>query len=205
MNAMRGSLGWIEVVCGPMFSGKSEELIRRLRRAEIARQRVQIFKPIIDQRYASDHIVSHSDLRIHSDCVSTAAEVQAKLEPRTEVIGIDEAQFLGEALVELVVRLADMGKRIVIAGLDTDYLGRPFHPMPELLAVADEITKTLAICMQCGNPAKHTQRLIANEDLIVVGAEGMYEARCRRCFEPSLAAVETRKKKEAEVATSVGR
>lgn len=205
MNAMRGSLGWIEVVCGPMFSGKSEELIRRLRRAEIARQRVQIFKPIIDQRYASDHIVSHSDLRIHSDCVSTAAEVQAKLEPRTEVIGIDEAQFLGEALVELVVRLADMGKRIVIAGLDTDYLGRPFHPMPELLAVADEITKTLAICMQCGNPAKHTQRLIANEDLIVVGAEGMYEARCRRCFEPSLAGVEARKKKEAEVPTGVGR
>ena len=205
MNAMRGSLGWIEVVCGPMFSGKSEQLIRRLRRAEIARQRVQIFKPIIDQRYASDHIVSHSDLRIHSDCVSTAAEVQAKLEPRTEVIGIDEAQFLGEALVELVVRLADMGKRIVIAGLDTDYLGRPFHPMPELLAVADEITKTLAICMQCGNPAKHTQRLIANEDLIVVGAEGMYEARCRRCFEPSLAAGEARKKKEVEVATGVGR
>jgi thymidine kinase len=188
-----------------MFSGKSEELIRRLRRAEIARQRVQIFKPIIDQRYASDHIVSHSDLRIHSDCVSTAAEVQAKLEPRTEVIGIDEAQFLGEAVVELVVRLADMGKRIVIAGLDTDYLGRPFHPMPELLAVADEITKTLAICMQCGNPAKHTQRLIANENLIVVGAEGMYEARCRRCFEPSLAAVETRRKKETEVATGVGR
>lgn len=205
MNAMRGSLGWIEVVCGPMFSGKSEELIRRLRRAEIARQRVQIFKPVIDQRYSSDHIVSHSDLRIHSDSVSTAAEVQAKLDLRTEVIGIDEAQFLGEAVVELVVRLADMGKRIVIAGLDTDYLGRPFHPMPELLAVADEITKTLAICMQCGNPAKHTQRLIASQDLIVVGAEGMYEARCRRCFEPMLAAVEDRKKKEAEVATGVAR
>jgi thymidine kinase len=203
MNAMRGSLGWIEVVCGPMFSGKSEELIRRLRRAEIARQRVQIFKPVIDQRYSSDQIVSHSDLRIHSDSVATAAEVQAKLDLRTEVIGIDEAQFLGEAVVELVVRLADMGKRIVIAGLDTDYLGRPFHPMPELLAVADEITKTLAICMQCGNPAKHTQRLIASQDLIVVGAEGMYEARCRRCFEPSLAEIEVRKKKEAEVATGV--
>jgi thymidine kinase len=205
MNAMRGSLGWIEVVCGPMFSGKSEELIRRLRRAEIARQRVQIFKPVIDQRYSSDHIVSHSDLRIHSDSVATATEVQAKLDLRTEVIGIDEAQFLGEAVVELVVRLADMGKRIVIAGLDTDYLGRPFHPMPELLAVADEITKTLAICMQCGNPAKHTQRLIASQDLIVVGAEGMYEARCRRCFEPMLAAAEDRKKKEAEVAAGVAR
>jgi thymidine kinase len=202
MNAMRGNLGWIEVVCGPMFSGKSEELIRRLRRAEIARQRVQIFKPVIDQRYSSDHIVSHNDLRIHSDCVSTAAEVQEKIDLRTEVIGIDEAQFLGEALVDLVVRFADMGKRIIIAGLDTDYLGRPFHPMPELLAVADEITKTLAICMQCGNPAKHTQRLIASQDLIVVGAEGMYEARCRRCFEPELAAVEVRKKKEAEIATA---
>lgn len=205
MNAMRGSLGWIEVVCGPMFSGKSEELIRRLRRAEIARQRVQIFKPVIDQRYSSDHIVSHSDLRIHSDSVATAAEVQAKLDLRTEVIGIDEAQFLGEAVVEMVVRLADMGKRIVIAGLDTDYLGRPFHPMPELLAVADEITKTLAICMQCGNPAKHTQRLIASQDLIVVGAEGMYEARCRRCFEPVLDSVEARKKKEVEVATGAAR
>src|SRR5690348_3487556 len=202
MNAMRGNLGWIEVICGPMFSGKSEELIRRLRRAEIARQRVQIFKPVIDQRYASDHIVSHSDLRIHSDSVATAAEVQAKLDLRTEVIGLDEAQFLGEAVVELVVRLADMGKRIVIAGLDTDYLGRPFHPMPELLAVADEITKTLSICMQCGNPAKHTQRLIANEDLIVVGAAGMYEARCRRCFEPDLSAMEANKKKQMELVTA---
>ncbi len=201
MNAMRGNLGWIEVVCGPMFSGKSEELIRRLRRAEIARQRVQIFKPVIDERYSSNHIVSHNDLRIHSDSVSNAADVQARIDVRTEVIGIDEAQFLGEALVDMVVHLADMGKRIIIAGLDTDYLGRPFHPMPELLAVADEITKTLAICMQCGNPAKHTQRLIASEDLIVVGAEGMYEARCRRCFEPNLAAIETQKKREAVLAT----
>jgi thymidine kinase len=170
-----------------MFSGKSEELIRRLRRAEIARQRVQIFKPGIDQRYSEDHIVSHSELKIRSDSVRDAAELEARLDRRVEVIGIDEAQFLGEGLIDTVVRLADIGKRILIAGLDTDYLGRPFHPMPELLAVADEITKTLAICMQCGNPAKHTQRLVASEDLIVVGAEGMYEARCRRCFEPNLA------------------
>jgi thymidine kinase len=197
MNAMRGNLGWIEVICGPMFSGKSEELIRRLRRAEIARQRVQIFKPAIDERYSSDHIVSHNSTRIHSVGVSSAAEVETKLDLRTEVIGIDEAQFLGESVVEFVVRLADMGKRIIIAGLDTDYLGRPFHPMPELLAVADEITKTLAICMQCGNPAKHTQRLIGSEDLIVVGAAGMYEARCRRCFEPNLAAEEAEKRKAA--------
>ncbi len=187
MNFAKGSLGWIEVICGPMFSGKSEELIRRLRRAEIARQRVQIFKPGIDQRYSEDHIVSHSELRIRSDNVRDAAELEAKLDRRVEVIGIDEAQFLGDGIVDTVVRLADIGKRILIAGLDTDYLGRPFHPMPELLAVADEITKTLAICMQCGNPAKHTQRLVASEDLIVVGAAGMYEARCRRCFEPNLA------------------
>jgi len=186
MNVTKGSLGWIEVICGPMFSGKSEELIRRLRRAEIARQRVQIFKPGIDQRYSEDHIVSHSDLRIRSEAVRDAAEVQARLDVRTEVIGLDEAQFLGADLVALVVRLADMGKRIIIAGLDTDYLGRPFHPIPELLAVADEIVKTLAICMQCGNPAKHTQRLVASADLIVVGAAGLYEARCRRCFEPNL-------------------
>ena len=196
---MRGSLGWIEVVCGPMFSGKSEELIRRLRRAEIARQRVQIFKPIIDQRYATDQIVSHDDGRIHAVAVNNAAEVEAKLDLRTEVIGIDEAQFLGDAMVEFVVRLADMGKRVVIAGLDTDYLGRPFHPIPELLAIADEITKTLAIRMQCGNPAKHTQRLIGSEDLIVVGAAGMYEARCRRCFEPNLAALEAEKKKKLDL------
>ena len=179
--------GWIEVVTGSMFSGKSEELIRRLRRAEIARQRVQIFKPGIDQRYSDDHIVSHSDLKMRSTNVRDANELEAKLDRRVEVIGIDEAQFLGEGIIESVVRLADIGKRILIAGLDTDYLGRPFHPMPELLAVADEITKKLAICMQCGNPAKHTQRLVNSDDLIVVGATGMYEARCRRCFEPNLA------------------
>ncbi|HKD90561.1 MAG TPA: thymidine kinase [Terriglobales bacterium] len=193
MNLAPRNIGWIEVICGPMFSGKSEELIRRLRRAEIARQRVQIFKPGIDQRYSEDHIVSHSDLRIRSETVRDAAEVQSRLDWRTEVIGLDEVQFLGVEIVDLVVRLADMGKRIIIAGLDTDYLGRPFHPLPELLAVADEITKALAICMQCGNPAKHTQRLIASEDLVVVGATGMYEARCRRCFEPNLAKVSAQK------------
>ncbi|MBP1595933.1 MAG: Thymidine kinase [Acidobacteria bacterium] len=187
MNFAKGNLGWIEVICGPMFSGKSEELIRRLRRAEIARQRVQIFKPAIDQRFAEDHIVSHSALKIRSASVKDAAELEAALDLRTEVIGIDESQFLGNGLVDLVVRLADLGKRIIIAGLDTDYLGRPFHPVPDLLAVADEITKTLAICMQCGNPAKHTQRLVVSDELIVVGAGGMYEARCRRCFEPNLA------------------
>jgi thymidine kinase len=191
MNFAKGGLGWIEFVCGPMFSGKSEELIRRLRRAEIARQRVQIFKPGVDQRYSEDHIVSHSDLKIRSEAVKNATEVMARVDLRTEVIGIDEAQFLGMEMVEVAIRLGDMGKRVIIAGLDTDYLGRPFHPMPELLAIADEITKALAICVQCGNPAKHTQRLVASEDLIVVGAAGMYEARCRRCFEPELASLKS--------------
>lgn len=180
-------MGWIEVIVGPMFSGKSEELIRRLRRAEIARQRVQIFKPAIDARYSANEIVSHSGLGIRSDNVSTAAEIIEKIDPRTEVIGIDEGQFLGEPLVAEATRLANMGKRVIIAGLNTDYLGRPFVPMPTLLAIAEEITKLLAICMRCGNPAVHTQRLVASEDLIVVGAGGMYEARCRRCFEPNLA------------------
>lgn len=193
MNWTKGNLGWIEVICGPMFSGKTEELIRRLRRAEIARQRVQIFKPTIDQRYDDDHLVSHSDLKIRSVGVCDADDFEAKLDPRTEVIGIDEVQFLGIELVDIVVGLADRGKRIIVAGLDTDYLGRPFHPIPELLAVADDITKTLAICMQCGNPAKHTQRLVANEDLIVVGAAGLYEARCRICFEPNLSKPESPK------------
>ena len=194
MNFSNRHLGWIEVICGPMFSGKSEELIRRLRRAQIAAQRVQIFKPIIDQRYSEDHIVSHSDQKIRSELVRDVAELHAKLDIRTEVVGIDEAQFLGMEIIEAVLRLADMGKRVIIAGLDTDYLGRPFHPMPELLAIADEISKDLAICMRCGNPAKHTQRLVASEDLIVVGAAGMYEARCRRCFEPNLAKMEVKAK-----------
>src|SRR6266404_225812 len=178
-------MGWIEVVVGPMFSGKSEELIRRLRRAEFARQRVQIFKPAIDERYAADEIVSHSGLGIQSECVNNAAEVMAKVQPRTEVVGIDEAQFLGEEIVDVCTKLANLGKRVIVAGLDTDYLGRPFEPMPRLLAMAEEITKLLAICVRCGNPAVHTQRLVESEELIVVGASGMYEARCRRCFEPN--------------------
>lgn len=183
MNIVKGNMGWIEVICGPMFSGKSEELIRLLKRAEIARQRVQIFKPIIDVRYSNDEIVSHSDLRIKSEVVNSADEIMDRVSPRTEVIGVDEANFMGPGLVDVATRLADLGKRVLIAGLDTDYLGRPFEPIPTLLALAEQITKTLAICVRCGNPAKFTQRLIASDDLIVVGATGMYESRCRRCFE----------------------
>ena len=187
MDIVKGNMGWIEVVVGPMFSGKSEELIRRLRRAEIARQRVQIFKPIIDQRYSTNGIVSHSGLELASDLVRTAEDILEKVEPRTEVVGIDEGQFLGEGLLEVCTKMADLGKRVIVTGLDTDFMGRPFEPMPRLLAIAEEITKLLAICVRCGNPAVHTQRLVASEELIVVGAGGMYEARCRRCFEPQLA------------------
>jgi thymidine kinase len=187
VDIVKGNMGWIEVIVGPMFSGKSEELIRRLRRAEIGRQRVQIFKPVIDQRYSKNGIVSHSGLEIPSELVSTGTDILEKVAPRTEVVGVDEAQFLGESFVADCARLAELGKRVIVAGLDTDFLGRPFEPMPRLLAVAEEITKLLAICMRCGNPAVHTQRIVASEELIVVGAGGMYEARCRRCFEPQLA------------------
>lgn len=184
VDIVKGNMGWIEVIVGPMFSGKSEELIRRLRRAEIARQRVQIFKPAIDKRYAVTEIVSHSGLGINSDPVSDATEIIVRVDARTEVVGIDEAQFLGEPLLEVCTTLANLGKRVIVAGLDTDFLGRPFEPMPRLLAISEEITKLLAICVRCGNPAVHTQRLVASSDLIVVGAAGTYEARCRRCFEP---------------------
>ena len=193
MDIVKGNMGWIEVVVGPMFSGKSEELIRRLRRAEFARQRVQIFKPAIDERYAANEIVSHNGLGIPSENVSRAAEVLEKVQPRTEVVGIDEAQFLGDGIVDVCTQLANSGKRVIVAGLDTDYRGRPFEPMPRLLAIAEEITKLLAICVRCGNPAVHTQRLVESEELIVVGAMGTYEARCRRCFEPNPALAQERK------------
>jgi thymidine kinase len=199
VDIVKGNMGWIEVVVGPMFSGKSEELIRRLRRAEIGKQRVQIFKPLIDQRYAKNGIVSHSGLEIASELVQTGDEILEKVAARTEVVGVDEAQFLGETFVEACVKLADLGKRVIVAGLDTDFMGRPFEPIPRLLAVAEEIHKLLAICMRCGNPAVHTQRLVASEELIVVGAGGMYEARCRRCFEPQLAHDKVHQQVQAQV------
>src|SRR6187397_736533 len=177
--------GWIEVVVGPMYSGKTEELIRRLRRAQIARQRVEIFKPAIDTRYGADHIVSHSELRIPSRLVSTATDILSHAD-EAEVIGIDEGQFLGPDLPRVVNALADQGKRVIVAGLDQDYRGLPFEPMPQLLAIAEYITKTLAICMVCGAPANHTQRLVASHERVVVGGQGTYEARCRHCFDPRL-------------------
>ena len=184
MNIFRDrNIGWIEVICGPMYSGKTEELIRRLRRAQIARQKVAIFKPKIDTRYSDDHIVSHSEQQLPSMSVETVAEIRRYAE-EAEVIGIDEAQFFGMDLVGLCQDLANGGKRVIVAGLDLDYRGEPFEPIPQLLAVAEYITKTLAICMVCGNPASRTQRLTKDEALVVVGGQDIYEARCRKCFVP---------------------
>jgi len=180
-------LGWIEVITGSMFSGKSEELIRRLRRAQIARQRVQIFKPRMDNRYDEDHIISHSAMRIESQTVASSADLLDRVHGETEVVGIDEGQFFDLELPAVCNTLADQGKRVIVAGLDQDYLGKPFEPMPQLLAIAEYITKTLAICVVCGKVANHTQRLVASSERVLVGAQGTYEARCRQCFDPSLA------------------
>src|SRR6188508_1468760 len=182
----RPSSGWVEVITGSMFSGKSEELIRRLRRAQIGRQKVQIFKPRIDDRYGHDHVTSHSDMRIASESVGSSRELLERVDPATQVVGIDEGQFFDLELPMVCNALADQGKRVIVAGLDQDYLGKPFEPMPQLLAIAEYITKTHAICMVCGNPANHTQRLVASGDRVLVGAAGLYEARCRRCFDPHL-------------------
>lgn len=178
--------GWIEVITGSMFSGKSEELIRRLRRAQIARLKVQSFKPAIDSRYSEEHIVSHSEMKLASQLVTSTHEILKAVTPDTEVVGIDEGQFFDAELVNVANQLAAEGKRVIIAGLDMDYLGRPFEPMPLLLAIAEDITKTRAICMQCGSPATYTQRLIASRERVVVGASDAYEARCRACFDPNL-------------------
>jgi thymidine kinase len=180
------STGWIEVITGSMFSGKSEELIRRLRRAQIARQKVQIFKPKVDRRYAEDHIISHSEMRIPSENLESSKDLLLRVKPDTEVVGIDEGQFFDAELPAVCNILANQGKRVIVAGLDQDYLGRPFEPMPQLLAIAEYITKTLAICMVCGAPANHTQRLVASNQRVVVGGQGTYEARCRKCFDPRL-------------------
>ncbi len=180
----RHETGWIEVICGSMFSGKSEELIRRLRRAKIARQSVLAFKPALDDRYDEDSIVSHDDRRVESIRIGDAREVYDHIDEKTEVVGLDEGQFLGDSLPAVCEELADRGVRVIVAGLDQDYLGRPFDPMPQVMAVAEYVTKTLAVCMQCGRPANRTQRLFDSDERVVVGASGAYEARCRACFRP---------------------
>ena len=172
--------GWIEVIAGCMFSGKTEELIRRLRRAKIAKQNVIVFKPKIDTRYSVDEIVSHSEQSLPSVIVETPQEI-LDLSKDAQVIGIDEAQFFSKEIVDVCNQLANDGKRVLVAGLDQDYRGIPFEPMPQLLAIAEYITKTLAICVVCGNPADKTQRKIISTERVVVGASDIYEARCRKC------------------------
>jgi thymidine kinase len=174
--------GWIEVICGSMFSGKTEELIRRLRRAQIARQNVAIFKPVIDTRFSQNQLVSHSRLTIPSTAVHKAQEI-LDLAEEADVLGIDEAQFFDASLVDVCQHLAGLGRRVIVAGLDQDFRGEPFEPIPQLLAVAEYITKTLAICVVCGNPANRTQRVVQDSERIIVGASEIYEARCRHCFE----------------------
>jgi thymidine kinase len=176
--------GWIEVVCGSMFSGKTEELIRRVRLAQIAKQKTVIFKPRVDDRYAERQIVSHGDQRMDSVPIVHAEEILKRVGDDINVVGIDEAQFFGMDLVAVCETLANRGKRVIVAGLDQDYRGRPFEPIPSLLAVAEFITKNLAICVKCGNPANRSQRITESTERIVVGASEAYEARCRHCFSP---------------------
>ncbi len=179
--------GRIEVITGPMFSGKSEELIRRLKRAQIAKRRVMSFKPDLDVRYHRTAIASHSAQTLEARTVENVEALKAELFPvldEIEVIGVDESQFFEPTLVGLSLELMQMGKRVILAGLDTTFAGEPFVPVPELMAVADEVVKLSAVCMRCGAPAVHTQRLGASQALVVVGAAGLYEARCRACFKP---------------------
>lgn len=191
MNGLeaKAGAGSLEVICGSMFSGKTEELIRRLVRARIARQTVQAFKPALDDRYGRDHVTSHNGQRIPSLEVETAADILRHVRDDTRVVGIDEAQFLGMELVDVVEELAARGHRVIVAGLDQDYRGRPFEPVPQLLAIAESVTKTMAVCMVCGAPANRTQRLVAAEERLLVGAGDAYEARCRACWTPAPASV----------------
>jgi thymidine kinase len=183
LHHVPSNTGWIEVVCGCMFSGKTEELIRRLRRAQIAKQKVAVFKPKVDNRYSSVNIVTHSDQSLLAKVIDDAGEIFDSIGD-AQVIGIDEGQFFKQNLVDVCEKLASQGKRVIVAGLDQDYRGKPFDPMPQLLAVAEYITKTLAICVVCGNPADRTQRKSASQDRVVVGAKDIYEARCRKCHQP---------------------
>ena len=176
--------GWIEVICGSMFSGKTEELIRRLKRASLAKQKVEIFKPAIDQRYHDENVVSHNQNFIRSTPVSVSSEILLHVH-QGEVVGIDEAQFFDHSLVEVCQTLANQGTRVIVAGLDMDYLGDPFGPMPSLMAIAEFVTKVHAICMKCGSVASHSYRTTASEEQVLLGASAEYEARCRKCFNES--------------------
>ena len=181
----RSKEGWVEVICGPMFSGKSEELIRRVTRSKIARIPVQVFKPRLDDRYAETAVVSHSQWSIDAQPVGSSTDLVRAVSDQTRVIGIDEGQFFDEGLVDLVDDLAATGKQVIVAGLDTDYLRRPFGPIPALCDRAEYVTKMLAVCHRCGGPGLYTQRIVRSDDLVVLGAQDAYEARCRMCYDPS--------------------
>ncbi len=174
--------GWIEVVCGSMFSGKTEELIRRLRRAQLANQRVEIFKPMLDTRYSEEEIVSHNANAIRSTPVENSQNILLLVEQGAEVVGIDEAQFFDLELVNVCQKLASRGTRVIVAGLDMDYLGQPFGPMPQLMAVSEYVTKVQAICMVCGDLASHSYRKVAQSEKVLLGEKESYEPRCRSCF-----------------------
>ena len=180
-NVFHEHQGWIEVICGCMYSGKSEELIRRLKRASIAKQRVDIFKPQIDDRYVADHIVSHDKNKLKAHRISDPKDILL-LGKDSDVIGIDEAQFMGMGLPEVVDTLAYAGKRVIVAGLDLDYRGIPFEPMPHIISIAETVTKTHAICVKCGNPAHYSQRTVEEKEIIAIGAQDKYEAVCRLHF-----------------------
>ncbi|MBI2974016.1 MAG: thymidine kinase [Deltaproteobacteria bacterium] len=178
--------GWIEVVCGPMFSGKTEELIRRMKLALIAKQRVQVFKPQLDDRYADEYIISHSEQKVVCTPVKSSADILALVRDNTRVVGVDEAQFFDDGIVDVCEKLANRGIRVVAAGLDQDFMGAPFGKMPELLAVAESVLKLSAVCMVCGGEATKSQRLVKSKEQIVVGSGELYEARCRACHDPDL-------------------
>lgn len=179
-NNMKGR-GWIEVICGSMFSGKTEELIRRLKRAKIAQQRVEIFKPKVDTRYNEEEVVSHDENSILSTPIDTSSQMLL-LTNNVDVIGIDEAQFFDSALSSICDQLANSGIRVIVAGLDMDYLGKPFGPIPSLLAIADYVTKVHAICMRCGNLAQYSHRIVSDDKLVVLGEKESYEPLCRSCY-----------------------
>lgn len=177
--------GFIEVVCGSMFSGKTEELMRRIKRAQYGRQKVQVFKPKIDNRYSEEHVQSHDANKILSTPVSSARDILDRVEDNTRVVGIDEVQFFDETIIDVCNKLAYRGIRVICAGLDMDFRGQPFGPMPKLLAVAESVTKLQAVCVSCGMPASRSQRIIGDSSVVAVGAKEMYEARCRFCHEPN--------------------
>jgi thymidine kinase len=174
--------GWIEVICGPMFCGKTEELIRRLKRAQIAKMKTSIFKPLIDNRYSEEHIVSHNQTKMESFLVEDAVEILEKVDG-AEVVGIDEAQFFDDNLIAVCQELSANNKRVLVAGLDNDYLARPFGPMPEIMCAAEYLDKLRAICVVCGEPASFTQRISTDAGQVVIGETDKYEARCRKCYQ----------------------